>query len=241
MKNWFDTWFNSPYYHLLYKDRDFSEADNFISNLLEQLNPSKHHSFLDIACGKGRHSISINEKGFKVEGIDLSKESINYANSFSNQRLNFNVHDMRKVYKKEEFYYVLNLFTSFGYFSSDKENEDTVKAMSANLKKGGQIVIDFMNSKKVISNLVENEEKKVEHILFKINRRVDNGYIIKDINFNDNNQSYHFTEKVRALTLNDFKELVDKAGLKIINLWGDYDFNDFDAIYSQRLILHLQK
>lgn len=241
MKNWFDTWFNSPYYHLLYKDRDLSEADNFISNLLEQLKPSKHHSFLDIACGKGRHSISINEKGFKVEGIDLSKESIDYANSFSNQRLNFNVHDMRKVYKKEEFYYVLNLFTSFGYFSSDKENEDTVKAMSANLKKGGQIVIDFMNSKKVISNLVENEEKKVEHILFKINRRVDNGYIIKDINFNDNNQSYQFTEKVRALTLNNFKELVDKAGLKIINLWGDYDFNDFDAIYSKRLILHLQK
>ena len=62
MKNWFDTWFNSPYYHLLYKDRDFSEADNFISNLLKQLNPSQHHSFLDVACGKGRHSISINEK-----------------------------------------------------------------------------------------------------------------------------------------------------------------------------------
>jgi hypothetical protein len=98
-----------------------------------------------------------------------------------------------------------------------------------------------MNSKKVISKLVENEEKKVEHILFKINRRVENGYIIKDIKFNDNNQSYHFEEKVRALTLNDFKELVDKAGLKIINLWGDYDFNDFDAINSQRLILLLQK
>ena len=241
MKNWFDTWFNSPYYHLLYKDRDFSEADNFISNLLEQLNPSEHHSFLDIACGKGRHSISINEKGFKVEGIDLSKESIDYAHSFSNERLNFNVHDMRQVYKQDEFDFVLNLFTSFGYFNSDKENEDAVKAMSANLKTGGQIVIDFMNSKKVISKLVESEEKKVEHILFKINRRVKNGYVIKDIKFNDNNQSYHFTEKVRALTLNDFKELVDKAGLKIINLWGDYDFNDFDAFNSQRLILLLQK
>jgi hypothetical protein len=148
---------------------------------------------------------------------------------------------MRQVYKEGEFDFVLNLFTSFGYFNSDKENEDTIKAMSANLKKGGQIVIDFMNSKKVISKLVENEEKKVEHILFKINRRVENGYIIKDIKFNDNNQSYHFEEKVRALTLNDFKELVDKAGLKIINLWGDYDFNDFDAINSQRLILLLQK
>ena len=241
MKNWFDTWFNSPYYHLLYKDRDFSEADKFISNLIEQLNPSPNHSFLDIACGKGRHSVSINEKGFKVEGIDLSKESIDYANSFTNERLHFNVHDMRKVYKKEEFDFILNLFTSFGYFDSDKENEDAIKAMSENLKKGGRIVIDFMNAKKIISNLVEKEDKKVEHLLFKINRKVEKGYIIKDIKFDDNNQSYHFEEKVRALTLNDFKDLVDKAGLKIINLWGDYDFNDFDAFNSQRLILLLQK
>ncbi len=241
MKNWFDTWFNSPYYHLLYKDRDITEADTFISNLLERLNPSADHVFLDVACGKGRHSISINDKGYKVEGIDLSKESILYAKSFSNERLRFSVHDMRQVYKKEEFDFILNLFTSFGYFSSVKENSDAMIAMSENLKKGGQIVIDFMNSKRVISELVEEEEKKVEHILFKIKRRVENGVIIKDIEFVENDTAFHFTERVQALTLNDFMSFLDKAGLKIINLWGDYNFNDFNAVNSQRLILHIQK
>ena len=148
---------------------------------------------------------------------------------------------MRQVYKKEEFDFILNLFTSFGYFSSVKENSDAMIAMSENLKKGGQIVIDFMNSKRVISELVEKEEKKVEHILFKIKRRVENGVIIKDIEFVENDTAFHFTERVQALTLNDFMSFLDKAGLKIINLWGDYNFNDFNSVNSQRLILHIQK
>ena len=90
-------------------------------------------------------------------------------------------------------------------------------------------------------SVVEEEEKKIEQIVFKIKRKVENGKIIKDIRFTDNKVSHHFTERVQALTLNDFMKLVDKAGLKIINLWGDYNFNDFNAVNSQRLILLLQK
>lgn len=241
MKNWFDTWFNTSYYHLLYKDRNTDEAEFFLKNLLTYLTPNKQTKFLDVACGKGRHAIFINKMGYHIEGIDLSKDSIQYANQFANDSLNFNIHDMRSCYKNNEFDIVMNVFTSFGYFDDPIDNLKAIQSMSDNLKNGGKIVLDFMNAKKVINELVTREQKSVEHINFNIERSVKNGYIIKDIRFTDKQKEFHFQEKVEALTLSDFKDLFEKSGLNIINLWGDYSLNDFNALQSQRLIILAQK
>ena len=89
MKNWFALWFNTPYYHLLYKDRNQSEAEYFIKHLLKKLKPSKEAIFLDVACGKGRHSKFINQNGFSIHGIDLSVENIKEANKNANDFLHF--------------------------------------------------------------------------------------------------------------------------------------------------------
>ena len=240
MKNWFDTWFNTPYYHLLYKNRNSDEAEFFLNNLLEYLKPNKNHKFLDVACGKGRHAIFINKKGYEIEGIDLSKESIDYASQFSNDKLSFKFHDMRSTYKKEEFDFLLNIFTSFGYFDESSDNFKAIQAMADNIKKGGKVILDFMNAKKVARDLVKSESKTVDNIQFTIKRSYENGFLLKDIYFTDK-QQFHFQEKVQALTLSDFMDLFEKSGLKIINLWGDYSLNDFNTIHSPRLIILAQK
>ena len=154
MKNWFATWFNTPYYHLLYKDRNHLEAQYFLSNLLQKLNPTSNSKFLDVACGRGRHSVYINQQGFTVFGIDLSSKSITYAQQFENNHLHFAVHDMRLDFQENSYDYVLNLFTSFGYFEKDEDNQKAINSMANNLQVGGKVIIDFMNAKKVISNLV---------------------------------------------------------------------------------------
>src|SRR5688500_2509825 len=115
-QEWFSTWFDSPYYHILYNNRDEQEAEQFMDKLLAYLHPKPHEKVLDLACGKGRHSVYLNQKGFDVTGIDLSEQSIAYARQFENERLHFAVHDMREVYQPETFDFILNLFTSFGYF-----------------------------------------------------------------------------------------------------------------------------
>lgn len=241
MKNWFTTWFNTPYYHLLYKDRNHIEAQCFLSNLLQELNPTPNSKFLDVACGRGRHSIYINQQGFTVCGIDLSSESIDHAQQFENENLHFSVYDMRMDFQKDSYDYVLNLFTSFGYFQSEEDNQKAINSMANNLHTGGKIIIDFMNAKKVISNLAETELKKVDNIDFHIQRKVENRYIIKDIQFQDQGKEFHFQERVQALSLNDFSKYLQNSGLKVINLWGDYELNDFDVTTSNRLIIVAQK
>ncbi len=241
MKNWYATWFDTPYYHLLYKNRNQMEAGNFIENLLQHLKPSKEALFLDVACGKGRHSKHIHQLGFNVHGIDLSEKSIKEASIFNNERLHFEQHDMREVYRSNYFDYTVNLFTSFGYFDDVSDNQKAMDAMAKNLKKDGILVIDFMNAKKVCLNLVEKEMKSVDYIDFYIERKIKSGFIQKDIQFTDKGKKHHFQEKVQALTLNDFSNLLQKAGLKIIDLWGNYEKNDFDVLKSNRLIIIAQK
>ncbi len=241
MKNWFAIWFNTPYYHLLYKDRNQSEADHFIQHLLQQLKPSEKAIFLDVACGKGRHSKFIHQNGFNIHGIDLSHESITEARKNNCETLHFQQHDMRETYIENHFDYALNLFTSFGYFDSNNDNQKAINAMAKNLKKGGKLIIDFMNTKKVVCNLVEKEVKAIENISFHIQRKVENGYILKDIRFTNAGRNYHYQEKVQALELRDFSQYFQKAGLNIVNLWGDYELNDFDILKSNRLIIVAQK
>ncbi len=239
--SWFATWFDSPYYHLLYKNRDEKEAQVFIDNLIEKLQLKKGSKLIDIACGKGRHATYFNKKGMNVVGVDLSLNSIASAKQNENNNLQFFVHDMRKVYKENHFDIVTNLFTSFGYFENKDDEQKAINAMAENLKSDGILIIDFMNIKKIIANLISSEKKTIDGIIFNIKRSVQNNHIIKDIEIIDDNETQHFQEKVKAITLADFSAFVSNVGLNIIDIFGNYKLDDFDATISDRLILICKK
>ena len=234
---WFETWFDSEYYHKLYKNRDNEEAEKFINNLISNLQLKSNANILDLACGKGRHSIFLNNIGFKTMGVDLSPKSIASARKFNNPNLRFEVRDMRESFCENQFDAIFNLFTSFGYFESKTENIKVLKAIENMLKNNGVFVIDFMNSNKVIGNLVEEEIKFIDQINFQLKRTYINGSILKSIDFTDKEKDFHFTEKVQALFLEDFQYLISKTNLKIDSIFGDYNLTPFDRELSDRLII----
>jgi SAM-dependent methyltransferase len=172
LPDWYQTWFDSPFYHILYKHRDEEEAKVFLDNLLDFLKPAPGGTFLDMACGKGRHSLYLNTRGYDVTGIDLSARSIEYASSFENEHLSFFVHDMRNLFRTNYFDFVLNLFTSFGYFDKERDNVSVIDSAAKSLKKGGFMVLDYMNCNKAAQNLREEEAREIEGIVFRIKRSV---------------------------------------------------------------------
>ncbi|WP_163411136.1 class I SAM-dependent methyltransferase [Flavobacterium ajazii] len=235
-ENWFTSWFDTPYYHILYKDRNYREAQVFMDNLTHYLNLPEKAKVLDLACGKGRHSIYLNQLGYNVLGADLSENSITEASKNSNETLHFKVHDMREPFE-EKFDAIFNLFTSFGYFENDDDNLTTLKAIKESLSEYGFAVIDFMNVNQVIETLVPEEVKTVDGIDFHIKRYVEDGHIFKEIDFEDQNKKFHFTEKVKALTLKDFQDLMDEAGIYLLDIFGDYKLKKFHKTESERLIM----
>lgn len=241
MKNWFENWFNSEYYHILYDHRNEDDAKDLIQCLVAYLKPSKNDVFLDLACGKGRHSILLNQLGYQVYGCDIGIDNIALANEHASETLHFFQHDMRQPLP-QQYNYVLNLFTSFGYFETDQEHIDTLQHIGAALKPGGTLVIDFLNIFKIVNELIPEEIIIKGGITFHISRKInENGFLIKEITFSDEGKDFQFQEKVRAFTQDDFIQMLKKTGFNCSYFAGDYHFEKFSINNSPRLIIIADK
>ncbi len=235
--NWYKSWFNSPFYPILYQNRDSRDARELIDNLIPSLDVGEETRFLDLACGRGRHAIYLNSKGYDVTGLDMSKSSVLEASQHINMNLRFLVGDMRNIPFENHFDIVMNLFTSFGYFEDAIDNLITLKSVYQSLKPNGVFILDFFNTPRVLKEMIEEEKKVIQGVEFHIARTYVDGKIRKQIEFEHNDSDYYFEERVEALHLADFKELFEQAGFKIKATYGDYNLNPYNPETSERIIV----
>ncbi len=240
--DWYKNWFGSPFYKILYQNRDELEAREFVENLLAYLQPSPGSAMLDIACGEGRFARQLAEHGFDVTGIDISHESIAIAKGYETDNLQFFTQDMRFPFYINYFDYAFNFFTSFGYFVHDRDHSLAAKSFAAGLKKNGLLVIDYLNYENVLSNLVAEETAQRGSYTFHINRRLERNHIIKEINFTDpDKQPHQYIESVAAFSLADFIKIFKPADMSLVGTFGDYQLGAYHPIDSPRLIMIFKK
>ncbi|MCT2560836.1 class I SAM-dependent DNA methyltransferase [Chryseobacterium herbae] len=233
---WFESWFDTPYYHLLYSNRDYTEAENFITKLTEDLQLPPSSKIIDLACGKGRHSVFLNKLGYDVLGLDLSRQSIEFDKQFETQTLLFNVHDMRNPIDADPMDAVFNLFTSFGYFDNESDDKKVFQSVYHVLKPGGYFVLDYLNEEYVRKKIVPETTITRGDIDFKILKKIEGRHIIKDIRFEADGKSFHFFEKVKLHTLEAINSYASDCGFERVKIWGDYQLNEFDREVSTRCI-----
>lgn len=242
-KEWYIGWFNSPFYHKLYFERDEKEASVFIYTLLQHLSPRAHSRMLDVACGKGRHSKILASLGHQVTGIDISPDSIAFAKQFQNENLEFFEHDMRLPFYINYFDYAFNFFTSFGYFKTRREHDDAVRTVVKSLKPGGKFIIDYLNVHFAEDRLLHDEQKKIGETTYNIHRWDDEEYFYKRIKVEDPSlqKSVEYTEQVAKFSLGDFNDMLSYYGMQVKEVFGDYELNSYDVRKTPRLILIAEK
>ena len=238
-KPWFKEWFNSPYYYLLYFHRDRAEAAAFIDKLLDHLQPPPGSRMLDVACGKGRHSLQLASKGFDVTGIDLAEDIIMEAKENETETMHFFLHDMRLPFWINYFDYAFNFFTSFGYFNTRREHDNSIRTISQSLKPNGCFVLDYLNSHYAEDHLVHKSEKEIEGVNYYLTKWFDESHFYKKIIVEDDelDEPLEYTEKVAKFSLGDFNDMFAFQGLQIQEVYGDYSFNSYDVKNSPRIIL----
>lgn len=238
---WFVDWFNSPYYHLLYRHRNHEEATEFMQRLYHLLKLREGMKVWDLACGRGRHALSLHALGLHVIGTDLSVNSITEASRQATPSLEFFVHDMRQPFKVNYFDAVFNLFTSIGYFENEEDNFQVFSHVALSLIPGGYFVVDFMNAERVVRDLVPQASEQREDIRFNILKQVHGNKIVKRIEFQDKGHEYYYEEKVSLLKKKHFEKFANAAGLRLENVFGNYRLDKFSEADSERLILVFKK
>ena len=245
--DWFEEWFDSPLYEKLYANRDEKEAARLVDLLVNTLPLEECSHILDLGCGRGRHSINLNKKGYHVTGIDLSEQAIATAREKAEaenlENIRFEVRDMRDPLP-EQFDAIVNLFTTFGYFKSDEENASVLESVRKMLKPGGIFVLDYLNAQQVKENYRPADQGEFHGIQYEIQRYLSNNSIIKEIEFSGDpiDGKKQYAERVKLYDLDWFEKEMNKRNLVIDHVYGDYQGSKFDPETSARLLIisHLQ-
>jgi SAM-dependent methyltransferase len=241
---WYKDWFNSKDYLKVYKHRDSTEAEILVNLIVKKASLSKGSNVLDMACGAGRHSIAFAQKGFKVTAVDLSERLISEAKKNAIQaevKIDFMQTDIRDLILKTHFDLVANLFTSFGYFETDEENFIVIEKAYDLLKQGGKFVLDYLNKSYLEENLIPASTFSENGITITQKRSINDNRVEKKISIAKDGVITHFHESVRLYDFTELKDILEQAGFRLNNAFGDFDGNIFEQNSSSRLIIFAEK
>lgn len=234
MTEWFEQWFGEEYLRA-YAHRDDEDAERLVG-LLDVLGVAgSGQRVLDLACGPGRHLAVLARRGARVVGLDLSRVLLLAAREAGADRLVRA--DMRSLpFRDAAFDAVLNLFTSFGYFTEDVEHETVLREVARTLRPGGRFVLDFLNAPAVRAGLVARDERTTGATAVVQERwfSPDGRFVHKRIRVGAEGRT--FTERVRLYERLEIEAMMAAHGLRTIRAAGSYD-GARHGPDSERLIL----
>jgi SAM-dependent methyltransferase len=239
-EHWYEVSFGDLY-PTIYSHRDDASASREAEAIIALLGLSPGETrVLDLCCGGGRHAGALSELGYMVFGLDLSEHLLSHAISRCGLSGRLVRADIRQLPFLAEIDVVLNLFTSFGYFADDKENEAALSEMARVLTPGGYVLMDHMNPPSVRRNLGENE-KSTGNVKIRQKRRIENNRIKKDITITENGTEPRILrEDVRMYEQEEMKDLLSRAGLGDVTLYGSLAGTDLTS-ESERMIAVARK
>jgi SAM-dependent methyltransferase len=213
---WYEAWFNEDYLSL-YGHRDEADAKRQIDLILKLIKPRKGCRILDLACGDGRHSSFLNDKGFNLTGQDLSDSLLTKAKE-RNLNLKLIKRDMRVI--AETYDLILSLFTSFGYFDHEG-NLSVLKSISEALSEQGHFWLDYLNPDGIKPSsgekLLDDGRRVSEH------KRIEGKRVIKTINLLGGKEIKTYTESVYLYSAHEIGQFLEELGYLSIEIFGDYD------------------
>jgi SAM-dependent methyltransferase len=251
-KPWYEKLFERDYYDYFYVGGPrglLAEArsDAQVDFLVDALAVPDGARILDLCCGHGRHAVRLAERGYRVTGLDLSAYHLRLGARAARERhveVEWLRADMREVPGHNRFDGIVNLFTAFGYFDQESEDQLVIDRVARALKPGGRFLVDLMNRDGLMGRFRESG----------CSRGPEGGYVAEmrdfDVRTGRINVSMLFFPKegrpkrhwhsIRLYTCSELEALMANAGLRVTQTWGNYDGSAF-RLQSPRMMVMAEK
>lgn len=243
-EEWFERWFRNELYLKLYAHRDRAEATHCVELILRATAAAGHvpsHA-LDLACGPGRHSITLAQRGLQVTAVDLSPTLLGHALTAAakegvEDHIRFLRSDMRHITFHQEFDLAVQLFTSFGYFDSPADDFLVLERVRQALRPGGYYALDVLNEQQLRSSLLNSSRKWVDDLEVVEHRQIVDDRVEKTITIHAGAEQMEFHESVRLYPPDTLAQMLNDAGLVPVEWFGDYHGSAFHPRHSARMLV----
>lgn len=245
-REWFKHFFDRSYVAALREEKPFRQTRLEVDFVLRSLAPPEGARILDVPCGYGRHAALLARRGFHVVGVDLSRAMLAEARRRFTERprLRFRHGDLRRITYREEFDAVINLYTSFGYFTP-AQNAAALRRMARALRPGGRLLVDHRDP--------AHDAGLPRRLWYPTGRR---RFVLEERHFDRRTKITDSTQlivtagkrrvaqktlRIQEFSLPQWRRMLRSVGLRLLRAYSGYDGRPYRAGSTGRLILMAQK
>ena len=210
---------------------------------------------LDICCGVGRHTLPLAKAGMNVTGLDVSPVYLAEARRRARKaglRPRLVRGDMRRANFLEEFDAAMNLWTSFGYFSTRAEDLAALRAARAALRPGGLFLLETINGGRIARVLRLQEQLGLDTERW--TEMPDGTLVLEDPSLVDGGGAVRtrwifiqgasrrdLVTRIRLYTAKSLGALARRAGFTVERVWGEMADVPYREASSRRVAILLRK
>jgi len=248
-------------YDIAFNYRDIFQECDFIEKKINLFLRTENSSVLDIACGTGCHIVELINRGYEVDGFDISPKMIEYAtNKLTTQGLHSNLWiDNMASFKCEKKYGIaINILTGFNYLLTNNHVLSHLQSVADGLDSGGIYIIELNHPREFIVNKPSKTNAWIETVgdievevdwdnerssVDIITHQITSSPIIK---VKDGNNSFTITmkDKYRIFLYQEMLLMIAQSNLfETLGTYGSFMLdNDFDnSKDSWRMIFVLRR
>ena len=245
-REWFKHFFDASYVAALREEKPVRQTRLEVDFVLRSLRPPEGARILDLPCGYGRHAALLARRGFRVVGVDLSRPMLAEARRrfAEGPRLRFRRGDMRRIAFRGEFDAVVNLYTSFGYFTP-AQNVAALRRMARALRPGGRLLVDHRDP--------AYDAGLPRRLWYRTGRK---RFVLEERHFDRRTRITDSTQLIvtagqrwvaqktlrfQEFSLPQWRRMLRTVGLRFLRAYSDYDGRRYRAGSTGRLILVAEK
>jgi ubiquinone/menaquinone biosynthesis C-methylase UbiE len=242
---WWDIYFNELYLRMFETILTPERTAQEVAGIMTMLDLRPGSRILDLCCGQGRHAVPLTQAGYRMTGLDRSVYLLGQAKSAADTagvEVQWVRGDMRQLPWREQFDACLSLFSAFGYFEDDAENELVLHQVASALKPGGAFLLDVANRDYCLLRLWPNTWQRLGQAAILEETTFDplTSRFTTTFTWVDKGKYESLTHLVRHYTAPELTGMLKRAGLVPVAYYGGFEGEEFD-LYSSRLIVIAEK